>query len=161
MGTADGLSKHPYIRESRRIVALKTVVEQDVSAQFQAGPLAAPLRRFGRHRLVPDRHPSRRARRRRPQLPDEAVPDPAGRPDPGAPRQPDRRRQEHRHDALTNGCYRLHPVEWNIGEAAGALAAFALQHGVTPAAVRAGRLALFRQTLVDEGVPLAWPESLR
>ena len=27
---------------------------------------------------------------------------------------------------ITNGCYRLHPVEWNIGEAAGALAAQAL-----------------------------------
>ena len=27
---------------------------------------------------------------------------------------------------LTNGCYRLHPVEWNTGEAAGALAAFCL-----------------------------------
>ena len=27
---------------------------------------------------------------------------------------------------VTNGCYRLHPVEWNIGEAAGALAAYAL-----------------------------------
>ena len=27
---------------------------------------------------------------------------------------------------ITNGCYRLHPVEWNIGEAAGALAAFCL-----------------------------------
>jgi hypothetical protein len=22
---------------------------------------------------------------------------------------------------ITNGCYRMHPVEWNIGEAAGAL----------------------------------------
>ena len=28
----------------------------------------------------------------------------------------------------TNGCYRLHPVEWNIGEAAGQLAAFCM-HG--------------------------------
>ena len=27
---------------------------------------------------------------------------------------------------ITNGCYRLHPVEWNIGESAGLLAAFAL-----------------------------------
>ena len=25
---------------------------------------------------------------------------------------------------ITNGCYRLHPVEWAIGEAAGALAAY-------------------------------------
>ena len=91
MGTADGLSKHPYIRESRRIVALKTIVEQEVSAQFQPGPRGGAVRRFGRHRLVPDRHPSLRRRRRRPQLPDQAVPDSARRADPGARRQPDRR----------------------------------------------------------------------
>jgi len=28
---------------------------------------------------------------------------------------------------ITNGCYRLHPVEWNIGEAVGALAAFCVR----------------------------------
>ena len=28
---------------------------------------------------------------------------------------------------ITNGCYRVHPVEWNIGESAGALAASLLQ----------------------------------
>ncbi|MGG2474547.1 FAD-dependent oxidoreductase, partial [Rhizobium sp. BR5] len=27
---------------------------------------------------------------------------------------------------ITNGCYRLHPVEWNIGEVAGMLAAYCL-----------------------------------
>ena len=43
MGTADGLSKHPYIRESRRIHALRTVVEQDVSAEQQHGVRAAPF----------------------------------------------------------------------------------------------------------------------
>ena len=37
MGSADGLSKHPYIREARRIVALTTVREQDVSAQSSRG----------------------------------------------------------------------------------------------------------------------------
>ena len=37
---------------------------------------------------------------------------------------------------ITNGCYRLHPVEWNIGEAAGALAAFAHARRVRPHAVR-------------------------
>ena len=30
MGTDDGLSKHPYVRESRRVVALKTIVESEV-----------------------------------------------------------------------------------------------------------------------------------
>ena len=39
MGSADGLSKYPYIRESRRIKALKTVVEQDVAVAHNEGPL--------------------------------------------------------------------------------------------------------------------------
>src|SRR5208337_4389412 len=37
---------------------------------------------------------------------------------------------------LTNGCYRLHPVEWGIGEAAGALAAFSLAQKKMPRQVR-------------------------
>src|SRR5258706_6791304 len=41
MGTDDGLSKHPYIRESRRIKAKKTIVEQEVSEHYQKGPRAA------------------------------------------------------------------------------------------------------------------------
>ena len=61
---------------------------------------------------------------------------------------------------ITNGCYRLHPVEWNIGEAAGAVAAFALDQHVTPAAVRErpGLLERFQASLLGEGVPLAWPD---
>ena len=43
MGTSDGLAKFPYIRESRRIKALRTVVEQDVSAEYQQGAVAAPF----------------------------------------------------------------------------------------------------------------------
>lgn len=37
---------------------------------------------------------------------------------------------------ITNGCYRMHPVEWNIGEAAGALAAHCLATGLTPRQIR-------------------------
>jgi hypothetical protein len=40
---------------------------------------------------------------------------------------------------ITNGCYRLHPVEWNIGEAAGALAAYAVTNKTTPRAIRTGK----------------------
>ncbi|MBO1912290.1 FAD-dependent oxidoreductase, partial [Microvirga sp. 3-52] len=36
-GTDDGLAKAPYIRESRRIKALYTIVEQDVSPDFNEG----------------------------------------------------------------------------------------------------------------------------
>ena len=59
---------------------------------------------------------------------------------------------------ITNGCYRLHPVEWNVGEAAGALAGYALDVGRDPVAVHAdpGLRRDFQRRLVAEGVPLAW-----
>jgi hypothetical protein len=49
-------------------------------------------------------------------------------------------------------------VEWNIGEAAGALAAFALDRRVSPRSVheRTDLRTAFQETLVHEGVPLAW-----
>ena len=60
---------------------------------------------------------------------------------------------------ITNGCYRLHPVEWNIGEAAGALVAFASARRVRPHAVRQtpALLADYQKRLVDQGVELSWP----
>ena len=38
LGSSDGLSLYPYIRESRRILALETIREQDISAVYQKGP---------------------------------------------------------------------------------------------------------------------------
>jgi len=62
---------------------------------------------------------------------------------------------------ITNGCYRLHPVEWNIGESAGALAAYALETNQTPRAIRNHEVArkLFQGRLVAQGVELAWPKT--
>jgi hypothetical protein len=62
---------------------------------------------------------------------------------------------------ITNGCYRLHPVEWNIGEAAGALAAHCLNAGLSPRQVRntPARLAEFQQLLAERlGFVLQWPQ---
>jgi FAD dependent oxidoreductase len=62
---------------------------------------------------------------------------------------------------LTNGCYRLHPVEWNVGEAAGALAAYCLNHRLMPRQVRntPAHLADFQRLLGGRlGVVLAWPD---
>jgi hypothetical protein len=60
---------------------------------------------------------------------------------------------------LTNGCYRLHPVEWNIGEAAGTLAAFCIAQKKSPRAVRNQNDALadFQKLLQNDGVRLSWP----
>jgi hypothetical protein len=62
---------------------------------------------------------------------------------------------------ITNGCYRLHPVEWNIGEAVGALAAFCAVKKKLPREVRkqATLLREFRNLLVQDGVPLNWPRA--
>jgi hypothetical protein len=65
---------------------------------------------------------------------------------------------------ITNGCYRLHPVEWNIGEVAGALIGWCLEHRLTPRQVRNDRerLADFQRALTDQfGIDLAWPEGIR
>ena len=63
---------------------------------------------------------------------------------------------------ITNGCFRLHPVEWAIGEAAGALVAFCLKSRLSPSAVRntPGKLAAFQSRLTEQGVELAWPKVL-
>ena len=65
--------------------------------------------------------------------------------------------------SVVNGATRLHPVEWNIGEVAGALAAWCLAHRLTPRQVRntPGRLADFQRELVRQGVELDWPAGFR
>ena len=65
---------------------------------------------------------------------------------------------------ITNGCYRLHPIEWNIGEAAGALAAYCLEHDLMPRQVRntQNHLRYFQRMLHQTlGVPLEWPAYVR
>ena len=59
---------------------------------------------------------------------------------------------------ITNGCYRLHPVEWNIGEAAGLLASFVLARGELPRTVHSDRdlRRSFQRQVLSDGVPLAW-----
>jgi hypothetical protein len=61
---------------------------------------------------------------------------------------------------LTNGCYRLHPVEWNIGEAVGALAAFCRAKKTSPRAVSktTALRAEFQEQLLAQGVRLSWPK---
>jgi hypothetical protein len=61
---------------------------------------------------------------------------------------------------LPTGAIACTPVEWNIGEAAGALAAFALEERVPPAAVREYSLERLQRRLQDEGVPIDWPSAL-
>ena len=60
---------------------------------------------------------------------------------------------------ITNGAFRVHPVEWNVGEAAGMLAAFCLERKLRPRDVRnrPTLLEAFQELLRREGVELSWP----
>lgn len=59
---------------------------------------------------------------------------------------------------MTNGCYRLHPVEWNVGEVAGLLASFAIDENVTPSEVRNDKnlFGKFTELLDENGIQRYW-----
>ncbi|MCH8979107.1 MAG: FAD-dependent oxidoreductase, partial [Armatimonadetes bacterium] len=62
---------------------------------------------------------------------------------------------------VTNGCYRLHPVEWNIGEAAATLAATCIKNGKTPQQIHGSRALVqdVQSSLVSQGAELSWPDT--
>jgi hypothetical protein len=167
-GTADGLAKAPYIREGRRIRAEFTVLEQHlgVAARTQYGydpqratPFADSVG-IGSYRI--DLHPSAAGRG---YLDLDALPFqiPLGALIPVRVENllPAGKALGTTH--ITNGCFRLHHVEWATGEAAGALAAFALTSGATTRQVRnsPARLANFQNVLQQQfGVPLSWPKAM-
>jgi hypothetical protein len=164
-GTSDGLAKAAYIRESRRIRAEFTVLEQHVGLEargsLQGAEVFPDSIGIGSYRI--DLHPSTGGRNYI-DIPSWPYQIPLGALIP--------QRVENLLPAcknlgvthLTNGCYRLHPAEWNIGEAAGALAAYCLENRLVPRQVRntPALLADFQRLLSERlGVPLSWPEEIR
>ncbi|MFV0452508.1 MAG: FAD-dependent oxidoreductase [Propioniciclava sp.] len=159
VGTDDGLAMAPYIREGRRIRAQYTICEQDLSQAVRGdrGAVRYPDSvGVGSYRI--DLHPSTGGDGYLdiPNSPFE-VPLRALLP----------RRVTNLIAAgkslgtthITNGCYRLHPVEWNIGEAAGLLASHCLAESCPPAAVAESpaRFDDFARVLDRHGVERHWP----
>ena len=159
-GTDDGFAQAPYIRESRRIRAEYTVVERDLSvaARGSSAPAMFPDSvGVGMYRI--DLHPSTGGDN---YIDIASVPFeiPLGSLIPVRMRNllPASKNVGTTH--ITNGAFRLHPVEWGIGEAVGWLSAFCLERAIEPRAVRATPSVLgeFQSLLVSNGVELHWPE---
>ncbi len=160
----DGLALAPYIRESRRIDAEYTITEQDVGVGARSGRDRAASYQdsvgIGSYRI--DLHPSTGQRTYVDvssypfELPLGAL----------IPRRvtnllPACKNIGTTH--ITNGCYRLHPVEWLIGDVAGSLAATSLRDRVPPSAIRNDRQRLtdFQRHLVQQrGFELQWPDDI-
>ncbi|MEO8268147.1 MAG: FAD-dependent oxidoreductase [Aureliella sp.] len=167
MGTEDGLAKMPYVRESRRIQAEFTILEEHVgrdqrsqitgkaAKEVQAAPFDDSV---GVGSYAIDLHPTSRGDNyidfdTAPfQIPLGAL----------LPVRIDNLLPACKNIGtthLTSGCYRLHPIEWGIGEAVGALASFAIEQHCLPREVhsQSHRLHDFQRLLTDQGVELAWP----
>lgn len=165
VGTLDGLAIAPYVREGRRIRARFTVTEHHVGVEAREGHQGAETFPdavgIGSYRI--DLHPSASGRNYV-DVSDWPFQIPLGSMIPVrlVNLLPAGKNIGSTH--ITNGCYRLHPVEWNIGEVAGALAAHCLSHELRPAGVHGApeRLAAFQRMLTDDfGIELAWPEEIR
>lgn len=169
LGTEHGMAKYPYIRESRRIKARFTVLEQHVGteARMQETGLSREDVRaakfedsvgIGAYRI--DLHPST-GKLNYIDISSLPFQIPLGALIPVRMRNllPACKNIGTTH--ITNGCYRLHPVEWNIGESAGALAAFCLRNNSEPHKVYESRRETeeFQTLLTDLGVRLEWPSD--
>ena len=166
MGTDDGLAKYPYIRESRRIKAIFTVLEEHLGKENRSlitgkkdGIKAAEFHDtigIGYYHI--DLHPTCAGNN---YIDFDSLPFqiPLGALIP--------QRIENLIPAsknigtthITNGCYRLHPVEWNIGESAGSLVAFALGKKVIPRIIREKKILLddFQNLIRSQGIETHWP----
>lgn len=157
-GMPDGLAKAPYIRESRRIRAVRTITSNEIGQKGNDGPVALfdDSVGVGCYRL--DLHPSTGGD---PYIDLESRPFeiPLGALLPQRVENLIAGAKNIGTTHLSNGSYRLQPVEWNIGEAAGALAAFCLNKKRTPHGVHsdAGSFADFQAALESDGFELHWP----
>jgi hypothetical protein len=167
MGTEDGLAKYPYIRESRRIKAVFTIKEEHVGADNRAlvtGKKENTAAEFydsvgvGYYHI--DLHPSTAGDNYIDfgslpfQIPLGAL----------LPKRMENLLPANKNIGtthITNGCYRLHPVEWSIGESVGMLVKYALDKKVIPREVREKRDLLkdFQGFITKQGIETEWPKA--
>jgi hypothetical protein len=165
MGTEDGLAKYPYVRESRRIKAVFTILEEHVGAENRAMITGVPSGKraadfydsvgVGYYHI--DLHPSSGGNNYIdfPSLPFQI---PLGSLLPIRMENilPANKNIGTTH--ITNGCYRLHPVEWSIGEAVGLLVSYCLTRKTTPHEVRRDKKQLgeFQEFIRKQGIETHW-----
>lgn len=165
LGTETGLAQYPYIRESRRIKAEFTVLEQHFSTELcPDGPV--PYHDsvgLGGYRV--DIHLPSSSGKSITQASHgkhwvQQIPLGALIPVRMQNVLPCGKNLGTTH--ITNGAFRLHPVEWNVGEAAGILAAHCIDVGLTPTAVRnsSQNLEKFKRIIVRHGIETRWPVML-
>jgi hypothetical protein len=166
LGTTTGVAKTPYIREGRRLRALETIKTEDISDYYvknskrarewsdsggigfypmdmhrNVGPSYAPA--FPRGHSLPFQFPIGSL------IPETMNGLVAGAKNLGTTH-------------ITNSAYRLHPIEWAVGEAAGTLAALSSNWNKEPrqAFAHEGNLRELQDHLLKGGAPLYWIDDV-
>lgn len=152
MGSADGLAQLPYIRESRRLQAQGMVREQDIVFETSPRARAVPFAdSVGTGFYMVDIHPCGANEKGRMMMPKPfQIPLSALLPKDLTNFLTASKNLGVTH--LTNGAYRLHPIEWNIGEAAATIASLRLKGESRTEAVQA--------ELAKAGIQLFWFDDL-
>ena len=157
-GTSDAVAPKPYIRESRRIKALRTVLFQDIGRAYQPGPRAAFFAdSCGIGSYAIDMHPSSA---KMPIVSASTYPFqiPLGSLIPVRMTNLLAASKNLGVTHITNSAYRVHHIEWNIGESAGTLAAQCCRRNRDPSVIYGdtAELRLYQSVLLKSGVPLYW-----
>jgi hypothetical protein len=161
LGTPHGLAMAPYIRESRRIRARTTVHELHVGEEARRNAGLDTAEHFpdsvgtGYYRI--DLHPSTSGDN---YIDVAALPFeiPLGALLPVRVENLIASAKNIGTTHITNGCYRLHPVEWSIGEAAGSLAARCIQRRESTHAIHSSisETTVLQEDLERGGAHLRW-----
>lgn len=157
MGT-EGLAMHPYVRESRRMRAEFTLLEEHISAETRTDGAEPFEDTIGIGYYFIDMH--QRTESGTPflvqtwpyQLPlGILIPVRIRNLLPGC--------KNAGVTHVVNSATREHPIEWAIGEAAGTLVAYCLDRQLPATAIRARAHERegFQRRLIDQGVELEWP----
>lgn len=166
--TDHGLAREAYYRESRRIVALTTITENDIATGVRGGTDGpGQARQFndsvGLASYRIDLHPSTGGdsyidiESYPAQIPLKAL----------IPQRVTNLLAASKNIGtthLSNGMYRVHPAEWNVGEAAGALASWCVRTDRKPVEIaESGNLTSEFQLMLHDrlGFELEWPSYIR
>lgn len=155
LGTEDGLSMAPYIRESRRIISKFRITEE----MLKKGSNPDFFDSVGVGSYPIDLHITTVSHTFFYE-PSEKFTIPLGAMIPIKTKNLIPASKNIGTTHLTNGCYRLHPVEWNIGEVAGFLASFIIDNEIDLDEVLKDKyLKKFQEKLIKEGIQLHWKNS--
>lgn len=161
MGTEDGFAMRPYIREARRIVPEFRVVEGHIGVDMRQDDDRAEFFSdsvgLGHYHL--DLHPSTGQRT---YVDMESYPFqiPMGAMIPVETKNLIPASKNIGTTHITNGTYRLHPVEWNIGESAALMAIYSMRNKMDLKTIRKKDMKAFQAFLLEEGVQIEWPKEI-